>query len=299
MSDGGGSWPHADRGTHRPPQLIQKVPVKQKHGRRLDKVAQRIGSLPIDHEVVKQAYAVFQATGELPDRMRLAYAVVKRAKAGVEMSDLFASTNDFGTLIQAQLAAPKRPDDPVMDALYDEAVCAKGMVRDAARQVLRGLASAKFDPTQPQFVGTGIELPEYGGAGLDLLGIPQRLAKRPFVQQAARLFRRIAELRERIPQDRRWFDQVGDATQRFQFDGELPTSEMMCEAILVASELHTLIDHARGEDVSQLMAAFDAVAQATAEGRAPAIERLQDLVRAEGMRAREDHEQPQPDPRSE
>ena len=52
------------------------------HSRRLRKVEQQILSQPIAREVVEQAFAVFQKTGELPEDVRLAYAVVRRTKHG-------------------------------------------------------------------------------------------------------------------------------------------------------------------------------------------------------------------------
>lgn len=271
------------------------------HERRLQKIEQQILSLPIARQVVTKAFVVFQKTGELPEDQRVAYAVVKRARMGTRMSDLFASTSDWGTLIQAKLEEPQRPDDEVMDSLLNEAVSAPEPWRSVARQMLKALASSGTDVTTPAFAVEGIklDLPDYGTMGMHLMGFPDRLAKRPYVKQAKRLFARIGKLRERIPQDdRRWFDRAGDAIQRFQHGGERPDDDLVLDVVLALGELDALMLHAVGEDVAELMAAFDAVARATAEGRAPAVEHLQDLVRAGGMRAPEDHPQHEPDPRS-
>ena len=259
------------------------------HERRLLKIEQRILSLPIAHQVVTKAFTVFQKTGELPEDQRVAYAVVQRAKMGARMADLYASTTDWGTLIEAKLEEPKRPADEVMDSLLNEAVSAPEPWRAVARQMLKALASAGTDVATPAYAVEGIklDLPDYGTVGMYLMGFPDRLAKRPYVKQAKRLFRRIDELRKRIPHDdRRWFDRAGDATQRLQHDGERPDDELVLDAVLALGELDALLRHATGEDVGELMGAFDAAARGKGEQRAVAITTVQQLACARAAAGR-------------
>lgn len=248
--------------------------------KRLAELEQTIHSIPIPITVVRQAFDVFQKTGELPDNVRLAYAVIGRCKRGAAMSELYESTADWGTLIRARMETPNRPDDPVTDALYDEAVFADGAVREAARHLLRGFAKVGLDPTEPQFAGQELDLPEFGSVGMRLLGIPERLAKAPFLEQAERLFTRVGLLRAIMPRDPKWVGGLEDAVEEFRRGGEWPEDNVLMEAVLVVGELDALVRHAVGQDVGPIMAAFDVAATAVGDERTVAIGRVQELARA-------------------
>lgn len=167
-----------------------------------------------------------------------------------------------------------------MDELYCEAVFADGIVKAAARQALRAFASAGLDPSQPLFAGKDFEIPDWGGVGVHLLGIPQRFARPPFEQQAARLFARCDVLRDRIPQgDPKWFDHLGTAVAAFQERGDLPADQDVREAVLVDAEFRALVRHAAGEDVHAAMAALDAAATADGQHREEAFAALQAMMR--------------------
>ena len=260
--------------------------MKKEKNSRLDKLEARIWALPITPKVVRSAYKRFQETGELPEHQRVADAVIRRARMGAKLADELENEQDESVRLRISVAEHFRtvhhPKDPVMDALYDEAVWAPEPLRWAARQVLRSLASKGIDPTTPAYVGTGIAevLPDHPGVGLFILGYPDRLAKTPYVKQANRLFARCAKLRERIPHDdRRWSDRLSDASQRFQLNGDLPDDELLLDSVLALSEQYTLMEHEGGEDVRDLMAAFDAAAREKGEERMAAITRLQELVK--------------------
>ncbi len=259
--------------------------MKKSNRQRIGEIERRIGAIPIPVAVVRSAFDVFKSTGELPDDIRLAHAVIRRCKRGAAMSDLHASTTDWGTLIRAQMETPNRPDDPVTDALYDEAIFGTGVVREAARHLLRGFAKVGLDPTEPQFAGQEWELPEWGSVGMDLLGIPERLAKEPYVEQAERMFLRIDLLRAVIPHDAKWLDGLKAAIERFQRGGEWPEDNLQLEAVLAVGELAAVIRHAAGEDVTEIMKAFDVAATATGDERHAAILRVQQLAAGDGSPA--------------
>lgn len=246
---------------------------------RLAEVEQRIRSIPIPAAVVRAAFEPFRKTGELPDDMRLAYAVVCRAKRGAARSDLHERESDWGELIRASMAIPERPEDPLMDELYDEAVFATGPVREAARQVLRAFAAAGLDPSEPRFVGRKRQIPDYGSVGLHMLGIPQRMVRPPYEAQARRLFARAERLREIIPQgDRRWFEMLEATMHRFQSGAEIPEDPLVLDCILVMAEVQSLLRHASGEDVTELMGALGVAATTTGEERRAAIARVQEVL---------------------
>jgi hypothetical protein len=167
-----------------------------------------------------------------------------------------------------------------MDELYDEALFADGMVQEAARQTLRMFAAGGMDPTQPLFAGKDVEIPDWGGVGIHVLGLPERLVRPPYEQQAERLFERYELLRDRIPPgDRSWREQYGRVVGDFQERGELPADGLMRDIVLADAEIRALMQHACGEDVSEVMATLDAVAQASGAERDAAIVAVQDLFR--------------------
>lgn len=118
--------------------------------------------------------------------------------------------------------------------------------------------------------------------GWHLIGLPERIVKPPYEEQARRLFDRFDDLRERIDRDdRRWMDAYGEAALLFLHEGELPDDELMCEVVLANGEFMGLLRHyCRGGD-PEVMAAFDQAARAHGEARAAAIARVAAMA-AEG-----------------
>ena len=166
-----------------------------------------------------------------------------------------------------------------MESLYDEAVFGSGMVRDAARCMLRGMATVGLDPSLPQFVGHPWDPAERGNVGVSLMGFPECLAKAPYEEQAERLFVRLDLLQVIAEEDRRWLEQLDYAAEKFQNGGEWPDDHLVLEAILVLGEIDALVQHTCGQDVAELMAAFDVAATATGDERTVAVGRVQELAR--------------------
>ena len=229
---------------------------------RLQHAERQLDAVPVRPAVARAAFERFRSTGDLPQDQRIAWLVVQRARAGYDCFYDDRIQFDRQRSIRAGVAAKPRPDDPVMDRVYDEAVRADGMVRAGARVLLQTLAAIGLDPSEPLFAGKDMHVPDYGGAGLFLLGIPRRWATRPYKRQGERLFARYDVLRSRVPHSNRaWFARMETAAGCFHQLGELPDDELLRDAVLADAELRTLRRHADGEDVAEVMAAFDAAAR--------------------------------------
>lgn len=247
--------------------------------KRLERLATAIDAIPVPIEIERPAFERFRETGELPDERRVASAVVKRCRAGLD--DQWGSL-DEAALIRHYMARGAVPEDKILEGLYREAVCADGFVQQAARVALRALVAVGFDVTKPMFAGSELEaqLPEWGFVGTWLLGFPERLAVEPCVEQAQRLFARYEELRERTPQSDLWFRDLGAAVRLFRDHGELPRDELLQECVLADIEYTGLLEHKLGHGDAELMAALDALARAGDGEREERLAAVQAMARA-------------------
>jgi hypothetical protein len=92
-------------------------------------------------------------------------------------------------------------------------------------------------------------------------------------------------VRGRINQDDpRWLETCAEAILALERTGELPADDLLRDVTLVEAELRALWRHKKGQDVADLMAAFDAARRARDEDRGPAVERVQALLRTEHER---------------
>ncbi|MEO6594181.1 MAG: hypothetical protein ABIP94_05460 [Planctomycetota bacterium] len=248
---------------------------------RLRKVEHAVARLPIRKDVLVQAYTNFREAGQMPKEQRVSAEVVRCVKNGRDPREQPLCYSDIPGLVVSYLHAPERPKDEVLDLLLDEAVWAPEPLRSLARDLLEEFVDMGADVTKPFLAERGIQVPDYGSAALHLVGFPHVFVMAPYEEQAERLFARYAELRERINQDDdRWFDEAQQAIEIFQVNGDLPRDELLRDAVLADAELCALVRHARGEDVSELMAAFDAAANAKADQHDAAIAQVQALVRS-------------------
>jgi len=247
--------------------------------KRLHEVAGSLRSVPISKAALRRALDTFQRTGELPDDLPLARAVVTRIQTGRDpITDI--RQVDWAALFRDAENKAEQPSDPMQDALYEEAIWGPEEVRWAAREVFRTLARAGLDPSQATWEGW--TPPAYGSAGFELLEFPRRIVRPPYKRQAARLFRRIDRLRKRLPhRNRAWFAAFFRAIDDFQYYGERPEDDLMLDSILALGELSMLGRHAAGEDVTEFLAAFDAAARASGPTRGEAIARLTQLTVAD------------------
>ena len=261
--------------------------MKRTSKKRLKKVSRQIDAMPIRPEAEEAAFERFRETGELPEFQRLAGAVIERAlRDGVErvsqvMYDLAAGIERLKRAAEGLGNAEPEPE-PLRKMLFHEAVYGPKFVSIPARLALRILVDMGRDVTDPEFIPSDTELPDWGSVGWHLIGLPERIVKPPYEEQAQRLFGRFDDLRERMDRDdRRWMDAYGEAAMIFLHEGELPEDELMCETVLAYGEFFGLLQHYLGRGDSEVMAAFDRVAKARGKARAAAIVRVQ-AMGAEG-----------------
>ena len=112
-------------------------------------------------------------------------------------------------------------------------------------------------------------------------GYPNRLILPPYEDQARRLFARIEALLDQVDySDPDWCSPMSEAIVIFAQTGDLPDDELLRDLVLADIERSALLWHKHGEDVSELMAAFDRAAMASGQEREEAVAAVQEVVRA-------------------
>lgn len=243
--------------------------------KRIRKVEDHYASVPIPPRVVSEAFQHFRETGALPEDQTIAYLVMRRAQAGYDCTFDKHDKFDMARSIRAAVEAMKRPEDKTMDELYMEAVFGEGIVQVAARSALKMLAEIGLDPSEPLFAGRDVKLPNWGGVGIHLVGLPSMLVHPPYEEQAERLLARFDALRDRIPNDdRAWFDRAAQAIGDFMAHGRLSDDELLRDCVLADGEARLLMRSLGGDDVSEPMAVFDAMARSDGDTKAVALQQL-------------------------
>ena len=243
--------------------------------KRLTSVEQNVAKQPISNDVLAPAVDTFRETGELPDNDRLAAAVLRVAQDSYLPVYKDDGALDWAATIQATMQAKKRRQDRVLEGLYAEAIHAPTVARNAARMVLRAIATLGRDPAEPLF-REDYELPEDTFIGLHMLGFPERLIAEPYEEQAQRLIERIHALYRRQPGNRRWSDALRDAMEDFAAFGMLPEDELLRATVLAQGEANALLMNLAGEDVGELMALYAKVDDGNASDET--LGKLADLV---------------------
>lgn len=259
--------------------------------RRLGKLARAIEARPIPFEVLDAAFRRFRETGELPENLHLARAVVERTLLWTKpiRADLYEAIRKLKDLADAAQAGEELPPKPpdLRRLLLLEAVSDHEFVRRIARIVIETIIGMGRDVLDPEFVPTDVPAPEYGTVGLYLLGWPEFIVKAPYEEQAKRLLQRLALLRGCVAKrDERWYEEAAATWVRFVRGGELPGDPLLREYVLVDCELTALTAHYCGRGQPEAITAFDRVALAEGAEREEAMAGLQDLVRAGGFLAR-------------
>lgn len=251
--------------------------------RRVACVQDALHLLPLRRDVVVRETARFVETGTLPDNQRLAVAVVDRVLRPLTEPEEGATVPDpprLSVVVVTQAELERGGPGPTRrECLLGEAVHGEGMVRFAARSALELEVRFGADVTDPSWLADRT-MPRIATVGMDLLGFPERLAKAPYEEQAHRLFDRIAELRERVePQDEAWSREQAEALVAFLMGGDLPTDDLIRDAVLVDVEVACLVSHARGRDVAARMALLDRIGTSRGASREAAICDLQQHIR--------------------
>lgn len=235
--------------------------------KRMGRVQQAVDASPVCRHKLQEEYDCFRKFGELPDDERMAYEVVTQA-----LNDGQARRPN----IFEPLHRRKRPRDwplSVRSMLFDEAISDR-IVRDLARSVIAAEVAWGGDVESPAFASRH-GLPGYGSVSMHVAGWPDKLSLPPYEEQATRLFVQLDCVRGRIPHDRPgWFDAHGEAMRAFYHQATVPEPGLMRDTVLVFAELHMLIAHRKGTDVTKVMELLDAVAHATGEEKEELLDEL-------------------------
>jgi len=230
--------------------------------------------------VLKEAYEIFQWFGDLPDEDQIADAVLRRALRGGATQDPREESH-LEKLLRVTVLRERREhgvsqQPNVRESLFCEAMDANPYVRKIARAAIAVEVAHDGNVEDPNFAAHH-GIPKHNSVAMHVLGYPQKWVRPPYEEQAARLFARQDELRERIPnpnEDPDWFEEQVDVTLEFQKTGVLPEDDLRRDALLAHIELDALVLHKRGRDVSELMMLLDRAARAEGEEREEAIERV-------------------------
>lgn len=224
--------------------------------RRLDKVADVMGTIPLPEPMVTAAFDAFRQEGELPDDDRLAAAVIDRALGRDPR------TSYYDNLIRITVVThlpEKAPRISMRECLFDEALHGSPFVRRAARAALQLAACRGADVTDERWLAEMPE-PEFGSVGLKLLNWPEVLIRAPYEERGAALLSRYRTLRSRIDQDdASWFERMLDAVLAFEDHGTLPSDEFMRDVVLADAEFELLWRHRSGLDVREDLERIDAL----------------------------------------
>ena len=139
------------------------------------------------------------------------------------------------------------------------------------------------DVENPGF-GARHGIPTYGCIALHVSGHRQKLKIAPYEAQATRLFIRNDNVCGRISKEApSWFDALGNAMTQFWRSGVLPHDDLLLDATLVFVEMHMLVAHRRGTDVTETMALLDAIARAKHDERDELLNELSAIAAAGGL----------------
>ena len=190
--------------------------------RRLKKVGQRLESTPIAPNAVNAAFTRFSETGELPDHLRLAHAVTRKALYACEQeaspgqaatwirevhAQLVFADHAFAHRARCESAGPARFKPlSLREALFNEAVHDSKTVRQPARAALKALVVNGGDATDPQLVADDMTALGSGTVGQHVLAMVAGDDKQPPPGAAREL---LAQARE---DDRSWSPE-GDGSE--------------------------------------------------------------------------------------
>jgi hypothetical protein len=158
--------------------------------------------------------------------------------------------------------------------VFHEAVHPTETARRAARLLIGLLVQAGDDPTDPEFIPSDLELPEFGGIAMHLLGWPDRWVRPPYEQQLQRVMRQHAQVRSVSDRSDAWYRAAAAGLAAFLRDGEIPADDLQRLFVLTIGEMFAIHAHYFGHGDEDLLAAFDAVATASGPERDAALRRL-------------------------
>jgi hypothetical protein len=260
---------------------------------RLQRVGNTIESQP---HAVDNAYEVFVETGDLPTNLVLARKVVERAlrarrKVPRPLDDGEGGLDGVVQRLEAKADRPANGDPSrryitgtPRRRVFLEAVHDFEVARNAARNLIKICVREGGDPTDPEFIPSDIDPPDFGTTALHIVGWPDRLVHPDHEHQMARVMRQHAAIRAGTFRDEAWYRSAAAALRGFLSRGELPADATFLLFVLTIGEMFALQFHFFGRGGEDLLAAYDAVAKASDAGRADALQRLGPLQVQVGAR---------------
>lgn len=240
---------------------------------RLAAVHETISSRPFRLAAVDAAYATLLENGHLPDDARLAWTVLRRA-LHARKRPMPSSSSIYQ--VRAFLDCP-----PPRDQVFREAVAEFDPARDFARLLIGLLTRAGCDPSDPEFIPSDAELPEFGSAAAHFLGWPDQWVKPPYEQQLRRVLRQHAALRDASDGSDALHRDAAAGLAAFLTSGELPTDPLLRQVVLTIGEMFAIHADYFGRGDADLLATYEQVATTTGEVRDVAVATLGELqVRA-------------------
>jgi hypothetical protein len=257
---------------------------------RLERLERTVSTLKPDPQAVRDAFALFRETGELPEDVAVGRAVLGWAETGVDSTRYGDDEDSRAALIRAYVST-HAPEDKFMNLLRDEAVYVEEPIRGIARLILQQFAADGHDPTQPLFLQGRIPTPEFtcGSAALSMVRFPYGIVAEVHHERLTQVLQRFATVREMLEREGgeaedAWFERFGEAVVAFRETGELPLDALMSDTVLADTELHALIRASDGEGDRELREALAACDDPDEAQRVAAVARLQDLVHARARR---------------
>jgi hypothetical protein len=238
--------------------------------KRLRTVAERISRFPYRYEAIDDAYAQFLADGTLPDDDALASRVLKRVLHARK-----PLPPDPDDLLQTASRPLSQPYGSTREMVFREACCTVKPARDLARDLLKAVVQAGYDPTDPEIIQPELEPADFASIAMQLLGWPREYVRPEYLPQLDRVLQQLAAERANRPRnDAEWTAGAGAALSAFMTQGVVPAEPRYFAFVIPTCEQFALHGHYFGRGGKELLAAFDAVATGTAEARAAALQRL-------------------------
>jgi hypothetical protein len=252
--------------------------------RRLQKVGDVIGSLPIEPELLRDAFECFQKLGELPKDQRLAAAVTRWARYGFGPTRFDSSPDGEAGLLLATMNSLRTRDDLLMHQLREEAVFGDELVQPIARMALRRLATQGHDVTEPLFLQNRIKLPIRticcGSVAFALCAFPWRHFPPQYKLITAALVARLERVHETVNANDVWLKDFATATGVFRRTGVLPQDQLLRAAVINDGLFVLLLQAKLGRDKPELIQAFARWHEVEGEERKAVEQGLVEAARA-------------------
>lgn len=250
--------------------------------KRVHSVSKHINRFPYKYEAIDDAYRRFLEDGTLPGDTALSGRVLQRV----------LDARKKVTEVEAERLALNlyQPCGTTREMLFREACCKVKEVRDFARTLLRGMVQAGYDPTDPESVGPEMEPWDFVPVCIRLIGWPHDFVRPEHREQVDRLLRRQAEERAVRPRNSdEWDRGAARALAAFLTRGVPPTDTRYFACVMTTAEMFALFHQTFLQNAEELLAAFDALANASVDDRNAALRRVCELQarhHAEGKHAR-------------